>query len=146
MLLAENQRKDDAIQVWSNYYGLWQHHENNTKISHAKLALDFSAKYNRPISKSTVTRILTKKSQISDVVSVVPKMELMCVKRLLSANRAKFENISCKPFTKKFRRPRCPSKTTGLRVSRLSTSILYFEIIKKWKKIFHITQLVHRLD
>ena len=57
---------------------LWllSHHEKNPKITQAKIGLDFSAKFKRPISKQCVCNIIHQKEEIKAFVEADPELEI----------------------------------------------------------------------
>ena len=90
MFLQSQKRKNTHSTVEEKKW-LVNHAEQNEKLSLSRLALDFTSKYNRPINRSTVSRILSNKKQILEMVSADPEVDLKRVKNVLSSNRAEFK-------------------------------------------------------
>ena len=70
MFLDSRKRKNTNTTLEERTW-LITHAEENKKLSSAKLALDFTSKFNRPINRSTVSRILSNKQQLKSMISVV---------------------------------------------------------------------------
>ena len=82
---------------------LIDHAEKNDKLSMSRLALDFSSKFNRTINKSTVSRILSSKKQILEMVSADAEIDMKRVKQVVSSKKADFESELAEILRVKFR-------------------------------------------
>ena len=83
---------------------LWvlKHKEENKKISQRKIALDFSAEFNHPISISGISRIIAQKDELLTSSNADPEIEKKRVKKMVSLDRAQFENDLEKLLEKKY--------------------------------------------
>ena len=57
---------------------LWilSHKKENRESSNAKIALDFSVKFKRPISKNCVQNILSQKESIQSILKAAPDLDV----------------------------------------------------------------------
>ena len=83
---------------------LWlvKHREENKKISLARIAMDFSAEFNRPISISGISRIISQKDELLALSNADPEIETKRVKKMVSLNRTQFESDLKKLLEKKY--------------------------------------------
>ena len=72
---------------------LWilSHKKENRESSNAKVALDFSVKFKRPISKNCVQNILSQKESIQSILKAAPDLDAKKTISLRSATRFEFE-------------------------------------------------------
>ena len=66
--------------------------EKNKDLTHDRVALATSMEFRRPISRSSVTRILKDKSAIISMADADPDLKLDEAKQVLSVSRAQFES------------------------------------------------------
>ena len=80
---------------------LWlvKHREENKKISLARIAMDFSTEFNRPISISGISRIISQKDELLALSNADPEIETKRVKKMVSLDRAQFDNDLEKLFS-----------------------------------------------
>ena len=85
---------------------LWlvKHREENKKISLARIAMDFSAEFNRPISISGISRIISQKDELLALSNADPEIETKRVKKMVSLDRAQFESDLQKLLVKIYNR------------------------------------------
>ena len=83
---------------------LWlvKHREENKKISLARIAMDFSAEFNCPISISGISRIISQKDELLALSNADPEIETKRVKKMVSLNRTQFESDLKKLLEKKY--------------------------------------------
>ena len=74
---------------------LWilKHREENKKISLARIAMDFSTEFNRAISISGISRIISQKDELLALSNADPEIETKRVKKMVSLNRIKLVYI-----------------------------------------------------
>ena len=65
--------------------------QENAKLTNAKVALDFSVKFQRPISKNCVQKILGQKDKIQSILKTAPDLEVKKAKHLIVATKFEFE-------------------------------------------------------
>ena len=72
---------------------LWilNYKQENRQITNAKVALDFSAKFKRPITKSCVQKILGNAEKIQSILKAAPDLEVKKAKHLKLTTKYEFE-------------------------------------------------------
>ena len=65
--------------------------QENAKLTNAKVALDFSVKFQRPISKNCVQKILGQKDKIQSILKAAPDLEVKKAKHLIVATKFEFK-------------------------------------------------------
>ena len=65
--------------------------EENPQISQAKIAFDFASRFDRPITRQCVSRILQKKTKILTSIDADPELQLKMIKHFKTVSMAKFD-------------------------------------------------------
>ena len=111
--MFSQKRKREPYTTLAQKLWLVKQREENKKISLARIAMDFSTEFNRPISISGISRIISQKDELLALSNADPEIETKRVKKKVSLNKrwlnleifnseqmpSKFDKV------KKFRRP-----------------------------------------
>ena len=65
--------------------------DENPQISQPKIALDFASRFDRPITRQCVSRILQKKTKILTSIDADPELQLKMIKHFETVSMAKFD-------------------------------------------------------
>ena len=134
MFLDSRKRKNTNTTLEERTW-LITHAEENKKLSSAKLALDFTSKFNRPINRSTVSRILSNKQHLKSMISVDPEIDLKRVTRVISSRKAEFEADLAEILRVKFRSGNSLKFYVGMQ--KISTRISRGQQMQ-WKNLYEL--------
>ena len=100
--MFSQKRKREPYTTLAQILWLVKHREENKKISLARIAMDFSTEFNRPISISGISRIISQKDELLALSNADPEIETKRVKKMVSLNRTQFESDLKKLLEKKY--------------------------------------------
>ena len=83
---------------------LWiiKNKDENPQISHLKIALDFASRFDRPITRQCVSRILQKKTKILTSIDADQELQLKMTKHFKTMSMANFDAVLLQLIVQKY--------------------------------------------
>ena len=79
--MSEEKKRNITLTIAEKSW-IVDHAEKNKSLSGARLGFDFTAKFGRPIHKTTITRILKQKKEIRQINATTVDLNTSKVRRL----------------------------------------------------------------